>query len=306
MIGYFLKRLLGAIPTLLALMTITFFVMKAVPGGPFDREKALPAAVKANIDAKFHFNEPALKQYVRYLSNAVRGDFGPSYRYLGGRTVNEIIKDGFPVSFLLGAYAILLSIIIGVPLGVLSAYKKNSWLDFSAMFLAVAGISLPNFMLASILVLVFSVHLGWLPPALWEGWQTAILPTVTLAVRPIALIARLTRASVLETLATDYIRTARAKGLGTAKVLFKHALKNALVPVVTLLGPLTAAIITGSFVIEVIFAIPGLGRHFVSAVIDRDYTLIMGVTFVYGVVVVLANLAVDMLYAWIDPRIRLS
>ncbi len=306
MIIFVAKRLLSAVPTLLALMTLTFFIMKIVPGGPFDEEKALPPEIKANLDAKYHFNEPMWKQYARYLGDVSHGDFGPSYRYLGGRTVNDIISEALPVSMELGFYAIVFSIAIGIPVGVLSAYKKNSWLDFSAMFWAMAGVSLPNFLVASILVLVFSVHLGWLPPALWEDWRSAILPVLTLSVRPLALIARLTRASMLEALATDYVRTAQAKGLGMVSILFKHALKNALVPVVTLTGPLVAAVITGSFVVEFFFAIPGLGKHFVSAVTDRDYPLIMGVTMVYGVIVIAANLIVDLMYAWIDPRIRVG
>lgn len=306
MIVFIAKRIVGALPTLFALMLITFFVMKIVPGGPFDTDKALPDEIKANIAAKYHFDEPVLKQFGRYFYNAVHGDFGPSYRYAGARTVNEIIGECLPVSAELGTLALILAAIIGIPLGVLAAYKKNTWIDFSAMFLAIAGISLPNFLLASFLVYIFSIWLGLFPPALWEGWSSAVLPTIALAVRPMALIARLTRASLIETLNTDYIRTAYAKGLSTTVVLFKHALKNALVPVVTLLGPLAAAIITGSFVIEVIFAIPGLGRHFVGAVIDRDYTLIMGVTVVYGVIVIGANLIVDVLYAWIDPRMRLE
>ncbi|MBI3555916.1 MAG: ABC transporter permease [Deltaproteobacteria bacterium] len=306
MIKVVAKRLLSAVPTLLALMTLTFFIMKVVPGGPFDEEKALPPEIKANLEAKYHFNEPVWKQYGRYLGDLSRGDFGPSYRYLGGRTVNDIIGDALPVSAELGFYAIVFAIAVGIPVGVLSAYKKNSWLDFSAMFWAMAGVSLPNFLVASILVLVFSVHLGWLPPALWEDWRSAILPVITLAVRPLALIARLTRASMLEALATDYVRTAQAKGLGMGSVLFKHALKNALVPVVTLTGPLVAAVITGSFVVEFFFAIPGLGKHFISAVTDRDYPLIMGVTMVYGVIVIAANLLVDLTYAWIDPRMRVG
>lgn len=306
MLLFLAKRLFWAIPTMLALMTLTFFVMKAVPGGPFDDEKALPPEVKANIDAKFHFDEPVWKQYGRYLGDLVRGDFGPSYRFIGGRNVNEIIAETLPVSFELGFYALFVAVAIGVPLGAVAAYKRNTWLDFSAMFVAVAGISLPNFLLATILILVFSVHLNWLPPALWEGWEGRVLPTITLAVRPMALIARLTRASMLETLNTDYVRTAEAKGLSAATVIFKHALKNALLPVVTLLGPLAAAIVTGSFVVEVIFAIPGMGKHFVSAVTDRDYTLIMGLTIVYGLIVVAANILVDLMYAWIDPRIRMG
>lgn len=306
MITYVIKRILGAVPTLLILMTLTFFIMKVVPGGPFDQERALPPEVQANLDAKYHFDEPVWKQYMRYLGDLAKGDLGPSYRYMGGRTVNEIIKETLPVSAEIGFFAIILAVVVGIPIGVMSAAKKNTWLDFSAMFLAIAGVSLPNFLVASFLILIFSVYLGWLPPALWEDWHSLVLPVITLAVRPIALIARLTRASVIETLHTDYVRTAESKGLDSRTVLFKHALRNALVPVVTLLGPLVAAVITGSFVVEMIFALPGLGKHFVGAVIDRDYTLIMGVTLVYGIIVVGCNLIVDVLYVWLDPRIRID
>ncbi len=306
MLPYCLKRLLSAIPTLLVLMTLTFSIMRTVPGGPFDSERALPDEVKANIAAKYHFDEPLWKQYGRYLRDLTRGDLGPSYRYMGARGVNEIIAESMPVSLQLGFWAIALSIICGVPLGAIAAYKRNSLFDFSATFFAVSGISLPNYLLASILILIFSMHLGWFPPALWEDWRSMVLPVLTLAARPMALIARLTRASLLETLHNDYIRTARSKGLSGFSVLFKHALKNALIPVITMLGPLTAAVITGSFVIEVMFAIPGMGKHFVSAVTDRDYPLIMGVTVVYGIIVITANLIVDLLYAWVDPRIRIQ
>lgn len=306
MITFFTRRLVAAIVTLLAVATLTFFASHSIPGGPFDTEKAVPADVKANISAKFGLDKPVWLQYANYLKLVAKGDFGNSYRYQGGRQVSDIISETLPISAKLGFAAIFVSIVIGIPMGVLAAYKKSTWLDFSTMFLAVSGISLPNFLLASILVLVFSMYLGWLPPALWEGWDSAILPIATLAVRPIGLIARLTRSSMLEALQMDYIRTARAKGLSLRHVLFKHALKNSLVPVVTLLGPLAAAIVTGSLIVEQMFAIPGLGKHFVGAVIDRDYTMIMGVTIVYYAILMLANLTVDLLYAWIDPRIRLT
>lgn len=306
MIAFILKRLLFAVPTLLVLMTLTFVIMKVVPGGPFDSEKALPEEVKANIEAKYHLDKPLLEQYVLYLQNLAHGDLGLSYRYLGTRTVNEVIAETLPISMKLGICALLFAIVCGIPLGVMSAYYKNTWLDFSAMFLAVAGVSLPNYLVASGLILLFSIYLQWLPPALWEGWSSAVLPTITLGLRPMALIARMTRASMLDVLNADFVKMAYAKGASTLRVLFLHALKNALVPIITILGPITAAIITGSFVVEVIFAIPGMGRHFVSAVVDRDYTLIMGVTLVYGVIVILSNLAVDALYAWVDPRIRVK
>ncbi|MBI2604604.1 MAG: ABC transporter permease [Deltaproteobacteria bacterium] len=304
MLTYALKRLALAVPTMLALMLITFVVMKAVPGGPFDDEKALPPDVKAAIEKSYHFDEPVLRQFARYVSGALSGDLGPSYRYAGSRTVNEVIAESFPVSAQLGLVALAFAMSAGIPLGVLAARHRGGALDFSAMFLAIAGVSLPSYLVASVLILVFSLWLGWLPPALWEDWRSMVLPAVTLGLRPLAMVARLTRASLLETLHSDYVRTAEAKGLGARSILFKHALKNALIPVVTLLGPLVAATVAGSFVVEMIFAIPGMGKHFVSAVIDRDYTLIMGLTLVYGVLVIGANLAVDLVYGWIDPRMR--
>lgn len=306
MISFVLKRLLLALPTLWVLMTLTFVIMKVVPGGPFDTEKALPEDVRANLNAKYHLDEPVLKQYGLYLKDLSHGDLGLSYRYMGSRTVNEIIADTLPISAQLGFWALLFAIIFGIPLGVFSAYFKGTWLDFSAMFIAVSGVSLPNYLVASGLILVFSIYLQWLPPALWENWQSLVLPTITLGLRPMALIARMTRSSILDVLKMDYVRMAEGKGASLFRVIFIHALKNALVPVLTVLGPITAAIITGSFVVEVIFAIPGMGRHFVSAVVDRDYTLIMGVTLVYGIIVIGCNLLVDLLYAWVDPRMRVK
>ncbi len=300
MIVFIVKRIFSAIPTLIVLMTLTFLVMKVVPGGPFDSEKALPNEVRANLDAKYHLDKPILTQYTLYLSDLLHGDLGPSYRYLGSRTVNEIIAETLPISAELGILALILAIAVGIPLGVLSAYFKGTWIDFSAMFIAVAGVSIPNYLIASGLILIFSIHLQWLPPALWENWRSLVLPVLTLALRPMALVARMTRSSMLDTMNMDYIRMAYAKGASTLRVLFVHALKNALVPVITILGPITAAIITGSFVVEIIFAIPGMGRHFVSAVIDRDYTLIMGVTLTYGLIVIVSNLLVDILNTWLQ------
>jgi ABC-type dipeptide/oligopeptide/nickel transport system permease component len=232
-------------------------------------------------------------------------DFGPSYKYIG-RTVNDIIGESLGVSIELGIYALIVALGIGLPLGIASAYKQNTWLDFSSMFLAVSGVSAPSYLVAALLIYIFCIRLDWLPPALWEDWRSAILPAVTLGIRPASLIARLTRASLLESIRADYIRTARAKGLAETVVVLKHALRNSLIPVLTLLGPLTAYVITGSFVVEYIFAIPGMGKHFINAVTNRDYPLIMGVTMVYGFLLVFCNLAVDVLYARVDPRIRLG
>ncbi len=305
MLSFLAKRLLTILATLVVLATLTFFLMRIVPGGPFDSDKALPPEIKANVEAKFHLNEPLWKQYGNYMWGLCKLDFGPSYKYVG-RTVGEIIAESLPTSMEVGAYSILLALLIGLPLGILSAYKQNTWVDFSSMFFAVAGVSAPSYFVAAILIYVFCLQLDWFPPALWEDWKSAILPTITLGMRPAALIARLTRASLLESLRSDYVRTARAKGVSEWNVVMKHALRNSLIPVITLLGPLTAFIITGTFVIEYIFAIPGMGKHFINAVTNRDYPLIMGVTIVFGFVLVLSNLMVDVCYAIIDPRIRIS
>ncbi len=305
MVSFLIRRTLIIIATLWVLATLTFFLLRIVPGGPFDSDKALPPEIKANVEAKFGLDKPLPIQYLNYLKGLVTLDFGPSFRY-EGRTVTEIIADTLPTSVELGCYSLLLSILIGLPLGILSAYKQNTWVDFSAMFMAVAGISLPSYFVGAILIYVFALQLNWLPPALWDDWLSKILPTITLGTRPASLIARLTRAALLESIRSDYVRTARAKGLSESKVILKHALRNSLIPVVTLLGPLAAFVLTGTFVIEYIFAIPGMGKYFIDAVTNRDYPLIMGVTMVFGFTLVIANLIVDICYALIDPRIRIT
>lgn len=300
---FLLRRFFSILATLFVLATITFFLLRMVPGGPFDSDKVLPPDIKANVEAKFGLDKPLYVQYISYLSGMTRFDFGPSFKYIG-RTVSEIILDTLPTSVELGFYSLILAILLGIPLGILSAYKQNTWVDFSAMFMAVAGISLPSYFVAAILIYVFSLRLNLLPPALWEEWVHKILPTITLGTRPAALIARLTRAALLESIRSDYVRTARAKGVSETMVVLKHALRNSLIPVITLLGPLAAYVLTGTFVIEYIFAIPGMGKYFIDAVTNRDYPLIMGVTMVYGFTLVAANLAVDICYAIVDPRIR--
>jgi oligopeptide transport system permease protein len=303
MLVFLVRRTLTIFATLFVLATITFFLLRVVPGGPFDSDKALPPDIKANVEAKFGLDKPLAEQYVSYLLGMVRFDFGPSFRYIG-RDVTEIISDTLPTSMELGLYSLALAIALGLPLGILSAYKQNTWIDFSAMFLAVAGISLPSYFVGAILIYVFSLQLNWFPPALWEEWVHKVLPTITLGTRPAALIARLTRAALLESIRSDYVRTARAKGLSEGKVILKHALRNSLIPVITLIGPLAAYVLTGTFVIEFIFAIPGMGKYFIDAVTNRDYPLIMGVTMVFGFMLTTANLLVDLAYALIDPRIR--
>jgi len=304
-IRFVIRRLAWAIPVLWLVATVTFVLMHLVPGGPFDQEKPLPPEIKANIDAKYHLDEPLATQYLYYLKDLLRGDFGPSYKYLG-RSVNDIIRDTFPVSMQLGLWAVLISVIVGVGAGIIAAARPRSWMDHAGMFLATAGISLPSFVLGTFLIMLFSYRFHFFPAALWEGWRYGVLPAVTLALLPAAYIARLTRSSMLEVLHKDFIRTARAKGFGERQVLLKHALKNSITPVVSFLGPLTATLVTGSFVVEFIFSVPGMGRYFITAVTNRDYPLIMGVTLIYAVLIVVANIVVDLVYTWIDPRMRIK
>ena len=307
MLRYSLKRLLGAIPTLLILMTLAFFMMRAAPGGPFDTEKSLPPEIQANLDKKYHLDEPLIQQYGRYLLDIMKGDFGPSFQYKD-YSVNELIATGFPVSLRLGLSAIALALVIGVALGTIAALRQNSGTDYTVMTLAMTGISIPNFVLAPILILVFSVYMGWLPAGGWNdgAFKNTILPIIGLALPQIAYISRLMRGSMIEVLRSNPIRTARAKGLPERVVILRHALKPAMLPVVSFLGPATAAVITGSVVIEQIFGIPGLGRYFVQGALNRDYTLVMGVVVFYGILIILFNFIVDLAYALLDPKVRYS
>jgi oligopeptide transport system permease protein len=304
-IRYALGRILVAIPVLLVVATVTFGLLRFLPGGPFDREKTLPPEILKNIEARYHLDEPLARQYVRYIGGLLKGDLGPSYKYVG-RDVADVVGDALPVSVQLGAVALLISLVFGVPAGLAAGVRRGSLLDRGAMLLAVLGISLPGFVLGAALILGVALRLGWLPAALWEGPLYAILPALTLAALPTAYIAQLTRASVLEVIDHDYVRTARAKGLSERRVHWRHVLRNALLAVITYFGPLMAALLTGSFVVEKIFAVPGIGRFFVTAVTNRDYPLVLGVTLLYAVLVVTANLLVDLLYARLDPRIRLG
>ena len=305
MIRYAIGRLLQGLPVLLAVATVTFAMLRFLPGGPFDREKALPPEILRNVEARYHLDEPLPIQYGRYLLGLVQGDLGPSYKYLG-RDVSDILGDALPVSMQLGVVALLLSVIAGISAGLAAGMRRGTAFDRGIMLLAVVGISVPSFVLGAALILALGLWLGWLPAALWEGPRHVVLPAVTLAALPAAYIAQLTRASVLEVVELDYIRTARAKGLSEARVRWQHVLRNALLAVVTYFGPLLAILLTGSFVVEKIFAIPGIGRFFVTAVTNRDYPLVLGVTLVYALLVVIANLVVDLLYAWLDPRIRVG
>ena len=302
--GYVLRRAISVILVVLVVATGTFVLMHAIPGGPFKKEKALPPAVQRNIEERYKLNDPLWKQYTDYMSNLIRGDLGPSFKYLG-RSVNDIIRDGFPVSATLGAWAILFALVVGVPAGIISALNQNRWQDNVVMAIAIIGVSVPNFVIATLLMYVFAVKLRWLPVAMWGTPRHVILPMIALAGFPAAFFARLMRSSTLDVLSQDYIRTARAKGLSWYAVVVKHVVKNAILPVVTYLGPLIAGILTGSFVVENIFAIPGLGRYYVTSIYNRDYTTIMGVTIFYSVFLVLLNFLVDIAYGWIDPRIKL-
>ncbi|MDH3428873.1 MAG: oligopeptide ABC transporter permease OppB [Gammaproteobacteria bacterium] len=305
MLRYALLRLLGAIPTLLLVIVLAFLMVHAAPGGPFDAERALPAEIEANIAAAYHLDEPLYQQFVRYLKGLVQGDLGPSYRYRD-HTVSELIATAFPLSLKLGAMAMLLALIVGVAAGSLAALRRNTLSDRVLMMLAMTGISIPVFVIAPVLVLFLAVRLQWLPAG-WSGNEGAarfLLPVIALALPQIAYIARLTRASMIDVLASDFVRTARAQGLGTAAIVRYHALKPAMLPVLSYLGPAIAAILTGSVVVEEIFGIPGLGQFFVRGALNRDYTLVLGIVIFYATLVVLLNLVVDILYGAIDPRIR--
>jgi oligopeptide transport system permease protein len=298
------SRLIGLIPTLLVLITIAFFMIRLAPGGPFDSEKILPPEIKANLDAKYHLDEPLVKQYFRYLGQIITLDFGPSFQYKDW-TVNELIARGFPVSLTIGALAMVLAFSLGTLIGIVAAVRQNTAVDYSLMGVAMLGISIPNFVVAPLLILLVAVYAGWLPAGGWDwSMQRMVLPVVTLALPVIAYIARLTRGSMIEVLHSNYIRTARAKGLPESLVILRHALKPALLPVISFMGPATAGLITGSVVIERIYSIPGLGSYFVQGALNRDYTLVMGVVIFYGVIIILLNFIVDILYAWMNPRIR--
>lgn len=303
--GYIIKRIFNAFIVLWIVITITFFLMHAIPGGPFTAEKSLPPYVLHSTEERYKLNDPLYKQYGDYLCNLVQGDLGPSFKY-PGRSVNDIIKDGFPVSFKLGIEAILIAIIIGIPAGILAGVKKDKWQDRAVNFFTTLGVAVPSFVVAALLIYVLSTKLHLLPAAMWNGWRYEIMPALALSGMPMSFIARLTRSSMLDILSQDYIKTARAKGLSWSKVLIKHALPNSLIPVVTYLGPMTASILTGSFVIETIFAIPGLGQYFVTSIYNRDYTVILGVTIFYSVIVIVLNMVVDLLYPLLDPRIKIG
>jgi len=307
LLRYSLRRLLAAIPTLLVLIALAFFMMRLAPGGPFDQERSLPAEIEANLRAAYHLDEPLYMQFGRYLANLLRGDFGPSFQYRDF-TVTELISTGFPVSARLGGTAMLLALVVGVTAGTIAALRQNRVTDHAVMTVSMTGISIPNFVMAPILILVFAIQLRWLPAGGWGGGalRNMVLPVIALALPQIAYFARLTRGSMIEVLRSNFVRTARAQGLSTRTIVLRHALKPALLPVVSYLGPTTATVITGSVVIEQIFGVPGIGRFFVQGALNRDYTLVMGVVVFYGALIIAFNFLVDLAYAWLDPKVKYS
>jgi oligopeptide transport system permease protein len=304
---YALRRIAGLVPTLFVLLTLSFFIIRLAPGGPFDQEQALPPAIRANLDAAYGLDQPLLTQYGRYLGGVVRGDLGPSFRYKDFR-VTELIGAGLPLSLTIGLAATLLALLLGVPLGVYAAWRANSWLARGLMNLSMLGVVLPGYVVGPVLALVFGIYWPLFRVAGYEPGDASflVLPVVTLALPVIAYLAQLTRSSMQEVLQSNFMRTARAKGLGTRILLFRHALRPSLVPVVSYLGPAVAFIITGSLVVETVFGLPGSGRYLVQGALSRDYTLVMGMIIVYGVFTLLCNLVADLLYGWLDPRVRLS
>lgn len=305
MTRFLVRRILSMLLVVWIIVTITFFLMHAIPGGPFARDKKLPEEVMKVIEARYQLDQPLWKQYVTYLSNLVRWDLGPSYKYTG-RSVNDMISSSFPVSATLGLLAVGCAIGFGLPAGIISALKQNKWQDSTFMFLAIIGVSIPSFVIAAILMYVFALKLRWLPAAMWGTPSQAVMPVLALATMEMAIFARLMRSSMLEVVNQDYIKVARAKGLPEHLVIWRHAVRNALIPVITVAGPLVADVLTGSFVIERIFAIPGLGRHFITSINNRDYTVTLGVTVFYSIFLVVMMLLVDLAYVWVDPRIKIS
>lgn len=306
MLRLIMVRLLQGVPVLLAVVTVTFFLVRAAPGGPFDAERAMPANVVAKLEQRYNLDAPVVVQYLEYLGNLLRGDFGPSFRY-PNRSVTELIATGLPITAELALYALLVAVLIGCAAGMIAAVRPRSVQDYLPMALAMVGICLPAFLLGPLLVLIFGIWLGWLPVS---GWGYApgdkILPSITLGAAYAAYIARLTRGGMIEVLSADYIRTARAKGLSMPAVLTRHGLRGGLSPMVAFLGPAIAGLLTGSFVVETIFQIPGLGRFYVQAAFNRDYTMIMGTTILLSTLIVVMNILSDLLALWMNPRLRVA
>ena len=305
MLGYSFRRLLAAIPTLFVLVAFAFFLIRLAPGGPFDTERHLQPEIEANLRAAYHLDEPLYRQFGRYVGGLLTLDFGPSFQYRD-YTVTELIMTGLPVSLKLGGAAMLLALLVGVTAGCVSALKHNSAVDYTVMAASMTGISIPNFVMAPLLILALAIHLHWLPAGgLGNGSpRNLVLPVITLALPQVAYLARLTRGSMIEVLRSNFVRTAKAQGLPMRQIVMRHALKPALLPVVSYLGPATAAVITGSVVIEQIFGVPGLGRFFVTGALNRDYTLVLGVVVFYGALIIAFNFLVDLAYAWLDPKVK--
>ncbi|HEY9153734.1 MAG TPA: ABC transporter permease subunit [Opitutaceae bacterium] len=305
MLRFFASRFAQSLLALLVIITATFFMMKAVPGGPFDAEKATSPEIKANLEAYYGLNKPLFAQYTDYLKNLLHGDMGPSFKY-PNRTVNEIIEEKLPVSLELGGWAILFSLIVGIPLGVFGALRPNTWVDYITSAFGMIGISIPTFVVGPIFVLLFAIKFGWFNASGWYTASDRILPSLVLGIAYAAPVARLTRGGMLEILHQDFIRTARAKGASEVRVVFKHAMRGGLLPVVSYLGPAIAGILTGSFVIETIFQVPGIGREFVNSAFNRDYTLLLGTVILFATLIMGLNLVVDVVQAWMNPKVRLD
>ena len=303
MTTYVLQRLALMLVTLFAIITLTFFLMHAVPGGPFVSDKMMAPEIQAAINAKYHLDDPIWVQYLNYLKSIASFDLGPSFKY-AGKSVNEIIAQGLPTTLKVGVLALICVVSFGVPLGIVAALNRNRWPDTLVMVIATVGVAVPSYVIATVALYIFALRLGWVPTFGLDDWRGYFLPVFALSGFWISFIARLARSSLLETLQLDYMITAKAKGLSPGQILFKHGLRNSLIPVVTVLGPVVANLITGSFVIEQIFALPGIGRHFVLSITNRDYTAIMGITIFYAAVLMVMIFIVDMLYLVLDPRIK--
>lgn len=302
---YILKRLIYSVITIWIVISITFLLMHLIPGGPFDDEKKLPPQIKANLEEKFGLDKPLSTQYTAYLDDVIHGDLGPSMRY-EGKTVNEVIFQSFPVSAKVGLLAIIFALIFGLLMGIIAALHQGKWHDSLAMLISTIGVTVPNFVMATFFIYFFAVKLGWFPAVGLDSPSSYVLPSIALGAYSMSFIARLSRSSLLEVIRQDYIKVAKAKGLSQNRIIYKHALKNSLIPIVTYIGPLFAGILTGSFVVESLFGIPGLGRDFVQSIYNRDYTTILGITIFYSAFLILCNLIVDILYVIIDPRIKLE
>ena len=307
MLQFLVRRLIVAIPTLFVVVTVAFFMMRAAPGNPFSSDRKLPPEIQKNIEAKYHFDRPLIVQYGEYVGGVLHGDFGPSLKYRD-KTVLQIIGENYPVSLKLGLSAIVVALLFGVSLGVIAALRQNRPADYMTMAIAVLGICIPSFVSAPLLILVFGSQLGWLPIGSWGGGAlpNLVMPVTVLAIPQIAIISRLTRAGMIEALHSNYVRTARAKGLPEFTIVVKHAIRAAVLPLVSYLGPAFAGLMTGSLVVERIFGLPGLGKFFVNSALQRDYTVVMGMVIFFATLILVLNLLADLLYAALDPRVRLS